>query len=86
MKQLFQASELPQVALARLGLTPYALTVEGQLRPLLNGERTDLMPMVIDGQPSKGRLVFRRAPDGAVALKLALPKPQTPTAEEPPIS
>jgi hypothetical protein len=68
--QPFRESELPQVALARLGLTPYALAIGGWLQPLLKGEQTDLMPMLLDGEMLKAHLMLQRAPDGTPNLKV----------------
>ena len=77
---LFRADEVPQKVLASLGLNLAELTGIGQLQKLLNGEKTDLLPMQVAGkegqEPVKfeGKMVLHREADGTATLKLELPQ------------
>ncbi|MDO7854566.1 DUF3945 domain-containing protein [Hymenobacter convexus] len=77
---LFKADEVPQKVLASLGLNTADLADSGQLQKLLNGEKTDLLPMQVAGkegqEPVKfeGKMVLHREADGTATLKMELPQ------------
>lgn len=77
---LFQAADVPQKVLASLGLNTADLEQSGQLQKLLNGQKTDLLPMQVvgkDGQEAvkfDGKMVLHREPDGTATLKMELPQ------------
>lgn len=77
---LFQASDVPQKVLASLGLNTADLEQNGQLQKLLNGQKTDLLPMQVagkDGQEAvkfEGKMVLHREADGTATLKMELPQ------------
>ncbi|MBH8571368.1 DUF3945 domain-containing protein [Microvirga sp. STS02] len=77
---LFKADEVPQKVLASLGLNMAELADSGQLQKLLNGEKTDLLPMQVAGkegqEPVKfeGKMVLQREADGTATLKMELPQ------------
>jgi len=80
----FQLAEVPAAELALIGLSIAQLEATGQLQKLLRGERTDLLPMQggtrVDKAPIlfEGQLLLQRAENGAVMLKVALPRRPTP--------
>ncbi len=77
---LFQASDVPQKVLASLGLRTADLEQHGQLQKLLNGQKTDLLPMQVAGKDGEeavkfeGKMVLHREADGTATLKLELPQ------------
>ncbi|GAB3720508.1 hypothetical protein GCM10027594_00490 [Hymenobacter agri] len=77
---LFQASDVPQKVLASLGLSTADLEQNGQLQKLLNGQKTDLLPMQVAGKDGEevvkfeGKMVLHREADGTATLKLELPQ------------
>ncbi|MFD2719892.1 DUF3945 domain-containing protein [Hymenobacter monticola] len=76
----FQASDVPQKVLASLGLSAADLKQNGQLQKLLNGQKTDLLPMQVAGKDGEeavkfeGKMVLHREADGTATLKLELPQ------------
>ena len=77
---LFQAADVPQKVLASLGLSTADLEYSGQLQKLLNGQKTDLLPMQVAGQDGRepvkfeGKMVLHREADGSATLKMELPQ------------
>jgi hypothetical protein len=77
---LFQAADVPQKVLASLGLSTADLEQNGQLQKLLNGQKTDLLPMQVAGKDGEeavkfeGKMVLHREADGTATLKLELPQ------------
>ena len=81
--QAFQVADVPQDVLARFGLSVARLEENGQLRTLLSGAITELLPMRFTeggGAPVEfeGRLALLRNENGTVELKVALPKKEAP--------
>ena len=81
--QAFQVADVPQAMLARFGLSVARLEENGQLRKLLSGAITELLPMRFTeggGAPVEfeGRLALLRNENGTVELKVALPKKEAP--------
>jgi hypothetical protein len=77
----FQVADVPQAMLARFGWSVAQLAENGQLPKLLNGAGTDLLTMQFSegaGAPVafEGRFVLMRHENGAIELKMALPKKQ----------
>ena len=76
----FQAADVPQKVLASLGLTTDELKQSGQLEKLLAGEKTDLLPMQVAGQPGKdavkfeAKMILHREANGTATLKMELPQ------------
>jgi len=77
---LFQAREIPEKVLASLGLRPEELENSGQLPKLLQGQKTDLLPLQVTGRDGlepvqfAGKMMLQREADGSVTLKLELPQ------------
>jgi hypothetical protein len=81
--QAFQVAEVPQAMLTRFGWSVAKLEENGQLQKLLDGAITDILPMRFregGGAPVdfEGRLALTRNENGAIELKMALPKKEAP--------
>jgi len=80
----FLLAEVSTAELAQIGLSVAQLEATGQLQKLLRGERTDLLALRdgtrVDTVPIlfEGRLLLQRAENGAVMLRIALPRRPTP--------
>jgi hypothetical protein len=76
----FSVADLPVELLAKVGVPVAELERTGQLRKLLDGQKTDLIPNLMlagpDGQPTKfaAKLVLDRDAQGVATLRVDLPK------------
>ena len=81
--QAFQVADVPQAMLATFGWSVAQLAENGQLHKLLAGVGTDLLAVQVKvpGQAPvafEGRFALERKENGAVELKIALPKMEAP--------
>lgn len=80
---LFRLVEVPAAKLAQFGMSVAKLEEAGQLQKLLNGHPTDLLAMQGGAQrdkpliPFEGKLLLHRAANGAVELRIELPRSHT---------
>ena len=79
----FQLAEVPQEMLAHFGWSVARLIENGQLQQLLAGVVTDLLAVQVEvpGEAPiafEGRFALERKENGAVELKMALPKMEAP--------
>lgn len=84
----FQVADVPQATLAPFGWSVARLAESGQLQKLLAGAGTDLLAVQVEvpGQAPlafEARFVLTRKENGAVELKIALPRQQAPTQASP---